>query len=279
MSMWPRQGRDALQEELHAIAEQAPGHWSFCVREDGQTVAEVEAGMVKSPASTIKVAILVMALQEVAAGRAALDQMLPVGQERAGGAGVLNALPSVKQLSLAEVAELMIVVSDNEATNMLIRLLGLEPMPARLASLGMPGTRLERTLMDTHLPGRNVTTAADQAALLDALSADLLPDHLRTLALDMLLRQQFNSRMPARLGPDVLCRHKTGEITGIRHDVGILECDDRQIAFAALGSELQEAIDGDGPGPVDDVIARATQAVVTAARMPEHRRHSALSPH
>src|SRR5690625_4549123 len=103
MSTWPPQRQDVLQEELQTIAERAPGHWSFCVREAGQMIAEVEADVVKSPASTIKVAILIMVLQEVAAGRAALGQMLPIGPERAGGAGVLNVLASVQQLSLAEV--------------------------------------------------------------------------------------------------------------------------------------------------------------------------------
>lgn len=266
MTTWQKVNQQALHRELTGIAEQGPGHWSFAVREDGQVIAGIDADQPTTPASTIKVAVLVMVLQDVAEGRLALHQMLEIPEQRVAGSGVLVHLHSIARLTVAEVAEMMIVVSDNEATNILIRLLGLERIARRLEDLGMQGTQIQRTLMDTHLPGRNVTTAADQALLLDQLSADLLPGPLRTLALDMLLRQQFNSRMPARLGPDVVCRHKTGEIIGIRHDVGILEFDDRMISFAALGSNLQEAIDDGGPGPVDDILARAAGAVVDAAR-------------
>lgn len=270
MTTWTDENERTLADQLTRIAQESPGHWSFAVRERGRQVAAVDAEQEKTPASTIKVAVLVMVLQDVAAGRLRLEQSLPIPTDRVGGSGVLTLLPSVKRLTIAEIAEMMIVVSDNEATNILIRLLGLDTMPERLAALGMHYTQIQRTLMDVHLPGRNVTTAADQALLLDRLAGDLLPGELRTVALEVLLRQQFNSRMPARLGPDVLCRHKTGEIIGIRHDVGILQFDDRMISFAALGSELQEAIDDDGPGPVDDIVARAAAAVVAAARAPAH---------
>ena len=266
MTTWTDENQHTLTEELTRIAREAPGHWSFAARESGRQVAAVDAEQAKTPASTIKVAILVMVLQEVAAGRLSPDQTLVIPRDRVGGSGVLTALPSVQRLTIAEIAELMIVVSDNEATNILIGLLGLDTMPERLAGLGMGHTQIQRTLMDVHLPGRNSTTAADQALLLDALAGDLLPEQWRTFALEVLLRQQFNSRMPARLGPDVLCRHKTGEIIGIRHDVGILQFDDRMISFAALGSELQEAIDDGGPGPVDDIVARAAATVVATAR-------------
>src|SRR5690625_167917 len=266
MMSWPPESQHTLQQELTTIAHHAPGHWSFAVRESGTQIAGVDPRRIATPASTIKVAVLVLVLQEVAANRLRLEDEIPVPDDRVGGSGVLVVLPSVQRLTVAEIAELMIVVSDNEATNILIRLLGLDHIANRLPELGMTATRIERTLMDTHLPGRNQTTAHDQAVLLDRLCADLLPDRLRTFALDMLLRQQFNSRMPARLGPDVLCRHTTGETIGVRHAVGILACDDRTIAFAALCTDLQDAIDAQGPGPVDDVVARATDAVVTAAR-------------
>lgn len=270
MTSWPNENQHTLQQDLTTLARESPGQWSFAVYEGGTPIAGVDADRITTPASTIKVAVLVLVLQEVAAGRMRLEDRLDIPTERAGGSGVLVVLPSVHRLTIAEIAELMIVVSDNEATNILIRHLGLDLIARRLPDLGMTNTQIQRTLMDTHLPGSNHTTADDQARLLDRLCGDLLPDRLRTFALDMLLRQQFNSRMPARLGPDVLCRHKTGEIIGVRHDVGILEFDDRKIAFAALGTDLQEAIDAQGPGPVDDIVARAAAAVVAAARSGPH---------
>ena len=98
--------------------------------------------------------------------------------------------------------------------------------------------------------------------LLERLCQDLLPAGLRRLGLDVLGRQQFNDRLPARLDADVVCRHKTGEINGIRHDVGILEFDDRQVIVAALGGELTEP----ASRTASSVIGRAADLVVGHAR-------------
>lgn len=268
MTIWAPDTRRTMQAELEEVAQSAPGHWGFAVRESGDLIAAVNADDVMVPASTIKVAVLVLTLQEVAAGRLAWGQLLPIADpgQRVGGSGVLVWMPNVTELSIAEIAELMIVVSDNEATNILMRLLGVQTLDRRLAQLGLQHTQLQRTLMDTHLPGRNRTSAADQALLLDLLCGDLLPPEQRQIALDVLGRQQFRSRIPGRIAGQVTVGNKTGSIDGIRHDVAILEFDGRQVVFAALGSDLHDALAADGDNPVDDIVARAAQRVVRLAR-------------
>lgn len=268
MTIWAPAARRTLQTELERLAEDSPGHWGFVVRESGELVAAVNADDVVVPASTIKVAVLVLILQEVAAGRLRWDQVLPIPDpaQRVGGSGVLVSMPTVDELSIAEIAELMIVVSDNEATNILMRLLGLESLDRRLEQIGLRDTQLQRTLMDTHLPGRNATSAADQALLLDLLCGDLLPPEQRQVALDVLGRQQFRSRIPGRIGQQVTVRNKTGSIEGIRHDVAILEFDGRQVVFTALGSGLEDALAAAGDSPVDDLLAQAAQRVLQLAQ-------------
>ncbi|WP_166355324.1 serine hydrolase [Phytoactinopolyspora limicola] len=268
---WAPGPATALRAELETLATTSPGRWAFAVRESGHQLASVNGDTVMPAASTIKVALMLFVLRDIAVGRRSLDDVLDVPDVRAGGAGVLNALPSVRRLRLDEVVELMIVVSDNTAANMIIDLLGAPALDKRLAELGTTHTRLQRRLMDLEAAKtglRNVTTADDQALLLDRLvGPGLLPPELRELALGVLGRQQFNDRMPARLGADVVCRHKTGEITGVRHDVGVLEFDGRQVVLAALGSELDDpASHAERPGPAADIIAEAAATVVRLAR-------------
>ncbi|NEE01858.1 serine hydrolase [Phytoactinopolyspora halotolerans] len=287
-----------LQGILRDLAASSGGTWSFTVREDGRTVATVDGDLEVRAASTIKVPLLILALQDVAAGRRALDEMLPVPAERVGGAGVLKLMPSVRALPLVEALELMIGVSDNNAANMVIDMLGVDEAAGRITALGATGTRLERRLYDVEAmrAGRdNVTTADDQALFLDLLTGPdpdvgpgpgaappagrpgieagsgargfVLPPELRQLALDILGRQQINDRIPAALGPDVVCRHKTGELERIRHDVGILEFDGRSVVLAALGTELDDpASRSAGSLAAATVIATAARAVVDVAR-------------
>ena len=270
MTTWPPCVAEALRSDLAELASRSAGSWAFSVRESGRPVASVSGDVVMPAASTIKVALMALVLADVAAGTRSLDEPCAVPAERAGGAGVLSVLPSVRSLPLGETLELMIGVSDNTATNMVIDAIGLHAAHDRIITLGARSTRLQRRLMDVAAAraGRdNVTTADDQALILDLLVGDLLPTAQRASALDLLGRQQFNDRLPAALGPDVICRHKTGELPGVRHDVGILEFGGRQVVVAALGSQLDDpASQGAGTGPAGNVIATAARLVVTAAR-------------
>lgn len=262
---------DGLRGELDALARRSPGRWAFSVRESGRPLASVSGAVVMPAASTVKVALLALVLADVAAGDRSLDDPLPVPDRRDGGTGVLDLMPSVRSLPLGEALELMIGVSDNTATNMVIDALGLDAAGARITALGASSTLLRRRLMDTAAAraGRdNVTTADDQALILDRLAGpDLLPQPWRRYALDVLGRQQFNDRLPAGLGPDVRCAHKTGELPGVRHDVGVLEFDGRSVVLAALGSELTDPVSlGSGTGPAGGVIAAAAGLVVASLR-------------
>ncbi len=258
------------------MADRSPGRWAFAVRESGRPVASVDGAAEMPAASTIKVALMTLVLADVATGRRGLDDTCHVPPSRSGGSGVLSMLPSVRAISLGEALELMIGVSDNTATNMVIDTLGLDEAHDRIVALGAPMTRLRRRLMDVAAArqGRdNVTTADDQALILDVLcgavppaGGEVLPEQWREHGLDILGRQQFNDRMPAALGPDVRCLHKTGELPGLRHDVGILEFDGRRVVLAALGCQLPDPVSqGPGTGPAGETIATAARIVVDTA--------------
>lgn len=194
-------------------------------------------------ASTIKVPILAAALGEVASTRLGLDDRITVPLERAGGSGVLQATPGIRELTLADLLTLMIVVSDNTATNVVIDLIGMARINAYCRAAGLAATVVRRVMMDADARARgveNTTSALDQANLLAGLAwGELLTAELRAFAIRTLRRQQFNDGLPALLPDDVVLAHKTGELPGVRHDVGIVDgTDGRRAVVAVLVTDL-----------------------------------------
>lgn len=215
-------------------------------------------------ASTIKVLILVAALRRVRDGRMARDSdvALPAREDRVGGFGILAELDSVDRLGLGDLLTLMIVLSDNAATNVVIDLVGFDEIEACAQDLGCTDTRVQRHLMDIDAQDEgldNITTALDQARVLDGLArSTALPGDLSEYALDLLSRQQVRDRLPALLPPSGECWNKTGEQLGVRHDVGLIGRAGRPRAVVAvLVDELTDPLSCTGPrgGPACDLIA------------------------
>ena len=115
MPEWAR----LLHEDLTELVRRSDGHWELAVA-CGEVRLAIGAGRTVSAASTIKVPLVIAALARVEAGHADLTEVLAVPNERVGGTGVLGSLPSCLSLTLAEVLELCIIVSDNTATNLIL---------------------------------------------------------------------------------------------------------------------------------------------------------------
>jgi beta-lactamase class A len=224
--------------------------------DDGKLVIRGEE--VVTAASTIKVPILAAALKEVGSGRLELDRPMPVPTRRAGGSGVLQALTGLVSLTLADLLTLMVIVSDNAATNAIIELLGMDHINAFCAEQGLGGTVLRRRMMDAAAISQgleNTTTALDQAKLLDAVAETaLLAEPLRTFALQALAAQQFTDALPSLLPDSVQVAHKTGELPGVRHDVGIITAANGRRAVVSVlvtglaGGPISPRAGAAGPG-------------------------------
>jgi len=221
-------------------------------------------------ASVIKISILVEALRQAEAGRLQLDERIAVRKaDLVGGFGVLKDLGSVEALSLLDLLTLMIIISDNTAANLCIERLGMGAVNAAMVSLGLAGTVLQRKMMD--MPARdrgldNFTTPADAARLLELVATDrvLTPKGSRH-ALEIMARQQVNDRLPLLLPAGVQVAHKTGELPGIRHDVGVLWTTRSRVVVAALTKECQTPL-GKGlvGGEACDLIARIGRMIYDA---------------
>ena len=137
--------------------------------------------------------------------------------------GVLAELSVGLRPTLQDVAHLMITISDNTASNMLLDLLGMAAVNATMRDLGLSNTHLERRFIDfeARRAGRdNWTTAEDMLRLFAHIYHGRVPDSRRLLS--MLLRQNDYHILPAYWGEDESFAHKTGGLPGIIHDAGIL---------------------------------------------------------
>lgn len=205
-------------------------------------------------ASIIKVPILLEALRQ----GIDLSRRVPLHSElKVGGAGVLQELDPGLTPTVGDLCRLMIVVSDNVASNMLVDMVGQERVNQFMAHLGMAGSHLGRRFMETPSPGRdNRMTPADAGRCLAALwRGEALPQPGRDLALGILRRQQYRERLPLMLPEEVLVCHKTGELAGVRHDAGIVELKDRPYVLVVFTDQ------GGHPWEVDLPVAALSRAV------------------
>ncbi len=190
-------------------------------------------------ASLIKLPLLVQALDEVAQGRLKLNERLTLAAEdQVGGAGLLQYLEPGLRPSLHDLLTLMIIVSDNTATNLIISLLGEERVNAFLHDLGLGQTRLvgklqlppERQNERQRRGDVNQTSAADVLGLLLGLErGELLPAGETELAKTILKQQQFSEALARYLPCDaelhehpIAVASKSGSLRGLRHDAGLV---------------------------------------------------------
>jgi beta-lactamase class A len=175
-------------------------------------------------ASLAKLPILVEVARQVQFGRLSWDTRYNILKGSHGeSSGVLVDLSPKLQPTLHDLAHLMITISDNAASNVLLGIVGMAAINDIMQQLGLQATRIERRFMDFEARRagfENWTTAGDMALLLSFFCADLLPG--RDEMLKMLLRQNDNSCVSAYWGEEVPFAHKTGELADALHDAGIL---------------------------------------------------------
>lgn len=215
----------SLKAQLAPLLEQ-PGLTPhlLMVDLDSGTYVEERSTQPISAASTIKLPILVAFLQAVDAGQIELDEPLTLRPElMAGGSGTLQTQPLGTQISALQAATLMITVSDNTATNLLIdRLGGIEVVNRQFRQLGLENTSLAALLPD--LEGNNTTTAVDLVSVLAQVEIGQgLSRRSRDRFFDILWRTQNRTLLPQGLGDEARIAHKTGNIQSVVGDVGLID--------------------------------------------------------
>ncbi len=200
-------------------------------------------------ASVIKLAVLVEAFQQIADGTLALDTRVTLrdaDKVGIGDSGTLNELHDGVELTVADLLNLMIVVSDNTATNLMVRRLGSARINARMERYGLASTKIFRpTFRDGHPDccpelerefGLGVSTPREMAVLMESIASGRAVSAGASRAMfDILRRQQDLNMIPRRLPLDsgIVVANKTGTdaekqpdhsgVNGhIHNDVGIV---------------------------------------------------------
>jgi len=232
------------QESLQAFAAKIPGKFAAAVGFVEEQPVTLNPDEVFPAASLIKVPILFYLLKERQAGKIDLNELSPLQEkDKVGGSGILLELHAGIPVTLMDLAILMIVVSDNTATNLLMDRLGTEEIQAWIESIGLSQTILARKMMiaGDNAPPANFTSAADMFLLYKQLSLGKLLNSQNTLvALDILSRQQYNDKIPLLLPKGTKVAHKTGEISGVRHDCGIIIQGNRKYGLCLLTKEVSD---------------------------------------
>jgi len=190
-------------------------------------------------ASTMKVPVMIELFHQAQEGKLKLDDTLPVKNEFHsivdGSIYRLNAADDSElelykaegqSKTLRELCELMITVSSNLATNLLIEKLGVESIRATVHALHADGMNVRRGVEDQKAFDKglsNTTTARGLGILLQALADGKAMDAESSRQMVAILeRQKFNEAIPAGLPPGLPVAHKTGDITKIHHDAAIV---------------------------------------------------------
>ena len=178
-------------------------------------------------ASMIKLLILAELMKKIFENKFSLsDTVMMANFMKIGGDGVLKELNTGHHFTLKELATLMIIVSDNQATNILIDFLGMENINQLGKELDLKETFLGRKMMDAEARKKgydNYTCADDISLLLKLIYQEkLINKEASQLMLDILLRQQQGERLQRYLPSDIKIAHKCGDLDNLENDGGII---------------------------------------------------------
>ena len=215
-----------LKDRLSSIRKTYPSLSTGLLFVDLETgdYVDFNSDKVYPTASVIKLPILIAFLQDVDAGKINLNEIWTMTNDViVGGSGEFQDLPVNTKFTAQNVIDKMITISDNTATNMVIkRMGGINYVNQRFAQLGLSNTRLRDWLPD--LDGTNTTTLKELAQILAMLDRQsVLSRNSQANAIDILRRVKNRKLLAAGLGAGATIAHKTGYIGTMLGDAGIIE--------------------------------------------------------
>ena len=219
------------QQVLEAIAQEMatiPGHLGFYYK---NLTTGLEFGINENDAflaaSVIKFPLLVHVLTRAANGEISLDQKLTVENwEKMPSCGGLNQFTDAVEADILTLCRLMIVLSDNTATNKLFRFCGIDNCNAAFRKMGLEKTVVRRLLFDAEASARglqNTICPREMGRLLEQLYRhEFVSSAVSQQAMDILLKQQIDHKLDGKLCGEVPIADKTGEDDHLSNDVGIV---------------------------------------------------------
>ena len=225
---------ETLTQRLEAVMDAFPAQSAlYCVDlTTGKPIAAIREDSQVVSASTIKVALLCCALQDVMEGKLSLQQFVPICHgDYCDDTEVFEPTYRQDGASLWEMLYWMIVSSDNTATNGVISLLGYDHVGDYCRKMGFHQTCLQRKMLDFRAieEGRNnYTSPIDLYRMFSMLyHGEILNQPLREVALDFLSRCRHTDALQRYIPDPVVVAHKPGGLDHLNHDAGIFLLEDR----------------------------------------------------
>lgn len=255
----PGHTRERTIERLDTIQSRFSGRFGLAAR--NLTTGEeflLDHDQLFPTASTIKSAILYELFRQAEMGTISLgDRVELKSSDIVEGSGVLRDIAAGLQPTVHDLAMLMIIVSDNTATNMLIDLVGgPESVNASMRAIGLESTTLYRKI-NFNLKVTDPQWLAESSPFdlmrLAALigSGEAVSPQASAGMLAILKRQHYTAQFPRFLGANAYASelgeeqpfwtaNKTGGVTGVRADMGIVAIPDQLLAFGVMTADSKD---------------------------------------
>jgi beta-lactamase class A len=256
--------RDALRRKLAAeiekIAASHDGVMGVAIKDltTGEEIL-INDQLTFPTGSSIKIPVLIELHKQAAEGKYKLtDQRWVEKKDQVGGSGVIvNFSDHTSQLSLSDLATLMIALSDNTATNMLIDQVGMANVNRTLDELGLKEIRLRRKMIDQPASARgdeNTATPREAMTLMEKLYRGQVVN--RQLSNDALkfLKLRKSSPIPQLLPASVEIANKPGSVEGVACDWAVVYVPNRPYAIAVMTN-----YNGPDDGAADEAIAKVSK--------------------
>lgn len=271
------------QEEIYRLLAEMKGTAGLYIHVlDTDEVMEVNPLHVFPSASVIKIPMLALLLKDVQEGKVDWNAKRSIAPANlVSGTGILYELDPYYQPTIATLAKLMIVLSDNTATNEIMDIVGMDRVNDFCREQGYEHIILMRKMLDFEAirQGRNNYMCAGEAGrlLVQIAKGEFVNPEISQTIVDIMEHQQCRNKLPAlvpavpsyapeedkkTLKPDtVLVANKTGDLFGIQHDVGIFTLPDgRRYVISMFTGDLEEDADG------INTIAKVSRAVYEALK-------------
>jgi beta-lactamase class A len=201
-------------------------------------------------ASSIKICVLAELYRQAQQGKLKLTDLYTVNAaDLVQDSDIMGGLtPGVTRITLRDLATMMVAVSDNSATNVLIDRVGTDNVNAFLTAQGLRDTRLRRKMMDVKAAaeGReNISTPNEMSSLLEALYRGQILNKEMTDDFFKVLSTHKDSFIPRDLPDDLKIANKPGELEGVRNDSGVIFVDKRPYILCVMTTFLRHERDGE----------------------------------
>src|SRR6476660_440358 len=245
--------RLSMEARVRAEVSQFKGRVSlFAKNLDNGTTFELGGDDRVSTASTIKIAIMVEAFARVNEGKVKwTDDLVLTKEKKVGGSGILGEFADGLHLTFRDAVSLMMIMSDNTATNLVIDVLTADAVNARMDSLGFKETRLMRRVFgggesqegkkeESKRFGLGRTTPHEMVTLLEKLErGEVVSPAASNEMLELMKREQGTNGL-WREQWRVPKATKSGALDALRSNIGIIYHPRGRIAIAITCSEMPE---------------------------------------